>query len=451
MKNISPFQIGVFVLCGVGILFAVLIFSGKIPLGEKSAQKITGNIVVWGELPRDAVMPMIEVLRKTYKEVTVNYEEKEPETFQSQFVEALASGSGPDLVVITPSTIIQNKNKLFPVPYASLPEATFRSTFIDSGSVYLADTGVLAFPLTIDPLVMYYNKDMLSSAFKVRPPETWDEIIALNKVITQQDDAGRLSVETVALGTFDNITNAKDLIALMIFQAGNKIVDFDSKTKKYISVFGQGAVGGISPVAQAIGFYTSFANSANSERYSWTPALPKDKNQFIAGNLAIYFGYASELLEIREKNPNLNFDIAMMPQRTSSPTKMTFGNISGIGIVKASKNIPVALLVAQQLAGKDALTAYLTYDPTAVPARKDMIEPGIAQDDARKALIYKSAIIARTWVDPDARQTTALFRRFIEQINAGTATPEAIISPGESLLGSILQKMQPATTGSDGL
>ena len=450
MKNISPFQIGVFALCGLGIILAVLIFSGKIPLGEKSAQKITGTITIWGELPRDAVGPMIEVVRKTYKEVTVNYEEKDSETFQSEFIEALASGNGPDLVIITPSDIVQNKNKLFPIPYTSLPEATFRETFIDSGAVYLADTGVLAFPVVVDPLVMYYNKDMLSSAFKVRPPETWDEVIALNKIITQKDDAGRLFVETVALGTFDNIVNAKDLIALLIFQAGNKMVDYDSATKKYISVFAQGS-GGVYPVAQAIDFYTSFANSTNSDRYSWTPTLPKDKNQFLAGNLAMYFGYASEIVEIREKNPNLNFDIALMPQRTSSPTKMTFGTISGVAIVKASKNVPVALLVAQQLVTKEALTAYLTFDPTAVPARKDMISPAVTQEDARKALIYKSAIISRTWADPDARQTTALFKRMIDQINAGTTRSEEIISPGQSLLSSILQKMQPATTAPDAL
>ncbi len=442
MKNFSPFQIGVFVLCGAGILFAVLIFSGKIPLGQNATQNISGNITVWGALPRDAISPMIETMRKAYKDVTVLYEEKDPLVFQSEFVEALASGVGPDLVIITPSDIIQNKNKIFPVPYTSLPESVFRGTFVDTGSVFLADTGVLAFPLVIDPMIMYYNKDMLSSAFTVRAPETWDDIIALNKVVTQKDSAGRLATETVALGTFDNITHAKDIIATIIFQAGNKIVDFDIKTKKYMSVFGQGTAEGVSPVAQALGFYTSFANSADADHYSWAPTLPRDKNQFLAGNLAIYFGYASELLEIREKNPNLNFDLALMPQRAKSPLKITYGKISGVSVVKSSKNIPVALIVAQQLAGKDAMVAYLNYDPTVVPARKDMLEPGITQDDARKALLYKSATIARTWVDPDARQTTALFKRFIDQINAGLAVPAAIIGPGESLLSSVLQKLQ---------
>ena len=442
MKNFSPFQIGVFVLCGAGILFSVLIFSGKISVGQKSIQKVAGSITVWGTLPRDAVDPMIEVFNKTYKEVSVTYSEKDPAVFQSEFVEALASGNGPDLITITPSNIIQNKNKLFVVPYASLPEATFRTTFIDTGSVYLADTGVLAFPLIIDPMIMYYNKDLLSSAFSVRPPENWDELVALNKVITKKDDAGRLMTETVALGTFDNITNAKDLIALMILQAGNKIVDFDRATKKYISVFGQSSGNGVSPVAQAIKFYTSFANVADNDHYSWAPTLPKDKTQFIAGNLATYLGYASELVEIRQKNPNLNFDITLMPQRASSPVKMTYGNITGIAVVKASKNPTLALLVAQQFASKDAIMAYLNYDPTAVPARKDLLEQGAIQDDARKSLLYKSAIIARSWVDPDARQTTDLFKKFIDQINAGLAVPEAIISPGESLLSSILQKTQ---------
>ena len=446
MKNISPLQIGVFVACALGILFAVLIFSDKIPVGKSSEQKITGSVSVWGTLPYSAVSAALESLRKTYKDVTVTYSEKEPAEMQSEFVDAVAAGEGPDLVFITPADVLQYKNKLMTVPYASLPEATFRGTFIDQGSLFLDTAGVIAFPLFVDPMVMYYNRDMITSAFVIDPPKTWDDLIELNKKVTVRDDAGRLLVQTTALGTFDNITHAKELITLLMLQAGNKLVAFDSVQKKYISVFADTPPGGVSPVVNALAFYTRFANSADTNYYSWNTTLIKDREQFIAGNLATYFGYASEMVDLRKRNPNLNFDIAMMPQRAQSPIKMTYGNLYGVAVVKASKNTTLALMMAQQFAGKEAIAAYLANDPTFVPARKDMLAT-VSTDNARQALLYNSAIIARSWIDPDKNQTSALFQKTINQINAGSATPESILSPMNSLLTSLLQKLQKSPTG----
>ncbi len=442
MKNFSIFQIVVFVLCGAGVLFGVLIFSGKIPVGQGSSKvSVSGTVTIWGVLPYDAMNAMKETLRKNYKEVTVNYVEKEAETFQSELIDALASGGGPDLIVITPAGIIQNKNKLFTVPYASLPDTTFRTTFTDQGSLFLSNEGTLAFPLLIDPMIMYYNRDLLTSSFVVKPPVTWDDVVTLNKVVTRKDDAGRLATETVALGTFDNITHAKDIISLLIFQAGNKIVDLDPISKKYVSVFGDALGDGVSPVANGVGFYSSFSNPSDADHYSWNPTLPRDKDQFIAGNLAVYFGYASELVGIRQKNPNLNFDVSLMPQRAKSPVKMTYGMMHGVAITKSSKNRGLALAVAQQLATDEAVTAYLAVDKTFVPARRDMLSR-TASNDARQALFYNSAIISRSWIDPDATATTALFKKSMNQINAGTLTPAAIIPPMNSLLSSTLQKLQ---------
>jgi len=442
MKNFSPFQIAVFVLCGAGMVFAVLIFSGKIPVGQGSSQvSVSGTVTIWGTLPYDAMNAMKDTMRASYKNVTVNYVEKEPEVFQAELIDALASGEGPDLIIVTPADIIQDKNKLFAVPFASLPEATFRSTFIDQGSLFISNEGTLAFPLVIDPMVMYYNRDVLTSAFVVTPPATWDDVVKINKVVTKKDDVGKLAVETVALGTFDNITHAKDLMSLLIFQAGNKIVDFDTVSKKYVSVFGNANSDGTSPVANGLGFYSSFSNPSDTDHYSWNPTLVNDKDQFISGNLAIYFGYASELLGIRQKNPNLNFDISLMPQRARNSVKITYGMMHGIAVIKSSKNLTLALTTAQQLATKEAVAAYLYVDKTLVPARRDMLAD-IPSDNARQALFYNSAIISKSWIDPDPTATTALFKKSMNQINAGTLTPPAIIPPMNSLLSSTLQKLQ---------
>jgi hypothetical protein len=58
-KGLSMFQIGIFIACAAGIVFAILIFSGKIPLGEtKTTQTLKGSVVIWGTLPGDSVRAM---------------------------------------------------------------------------------------------------------------------------------------------------------------------------------------------------------------------------------------------------------------------------------------------------------------------------------------------------------------------------------------------------------
>jgi ABC-type glycerol-3-phosphate transport system substrate-binding protein len=120
-KGLSMFQIGIFIACAAGIVFAILIFSGKIPLGEtKTTQTLKGSVVIWGTLPGDSVRAMTDQIRQTYKEVNFSYSQKKPETFQLDLVNALASGVGPDLVFISPAEVIQNKDRLLEIPYASL-------------------------------------------------------------------------------------------------------------------------------------------------------------------------------------------------------------------------------------------------------------------------------------------------------------------------------------------
>lgn len=440
-KGLSIFQIGIFIACAAGIVFAILIFSGKIPIGETTTtQTLKGNIAIWGTLPGDSVRAMTDQLHQTYKDVNFSYSQKKPETFQLDLVNALASGVGPDLVFISPAEVIQNKDRLLEIPYTSLPQATFQNAFTDQGSLFLTSTGVLGLPFVVDPLVMFYNRDLVAGSFTVNPPKTWDELVALNKKVTVKDDAGKLVTETAALGTFDNITHAKEIIAALILQTGNKIVAWDPYTKKYVSKFSQADNAGNSGVANALSFYTAFANVNDADRYSWNGSLPMDKDQFIAGKLATYFGYASELEGIRQKNPNLNFEVSVFPQRSQGSLKATYGKMTALAVIKVSKNIPLAVAMAQQITGKDPVTQYLAYETTVIPARRDMVT--LDSEDAHKTLFNKSAIIAQGFLDPDQVQTTALFKKFIDQINSGIAQPSAILSPGDSLLSGILQKAQ---------
>lgn len=442
MKQGTPIvQIVLLSVFGLAVVFAMLIFSGKIPLGgAKSQQSLSGSLVVWGTLPTGDVVNSFSAVNATYKDVRMDYSEKDPKTFQSDLVNALASGTGPDIVMISPSDVVTNHDRLSAVPFASLPESVFKDTFIDQGSLFVDDTGVLAFPFVVDPLVMFSNRDMLSSAFVVAPPRTWDELVSMNQKISVRDDGGALSAQTVALGSYDNVTHAKDVLAMLINQAGNSIVAWDAAQKKYVSKFSETDGKGVSGVVNALAFFMSFSNPSDAAHYSWNPSLPSDRDQFVSGRLAFYFGYASEIESIRRRNPNLNFAVSMVPQRSGVPTKAAYGTMTGVAILKASKNQSLALAVAQALVSKDSISAYLGESPKYAPARRDMLAS--PSDDAVMTTIYNSAIISKSFLDPDPEKTSALFRKYVDQIRSGLSQPESIISAGNSLISDILEKAQ---------
>ena len=348
------------------------------------------------------------------------------------------------MITVSPDDVMRDKALLLEIPYASIPKATYQSTFVDQASQYLTDTGVLAFPLLIDPMVMYYNRDLLTSAFVTNVPATWDDVVALNKKLTNKDDAGAFKTETIALGAFDNIMHAKEIIEMLIFQAGNPIVKYDATLKKYVSVFADN-IGNTSPVASAIRFYTSFANPSDTDHYSWNASLGNNLDQFISGNLGIYLGFASEVAGIRAKNPNLNFDVAMVPERSQGTSKAVYGKMQGIGILKSSQNVAADVAAAQLFAQQSSVAALVAYDPSFTPARKDMLAD--VSIDSFQTTVNRSAIISRSFLDPDPVQTAAFFRNYIGQVNSGAAVPEAILSPGNSLLSGILDSIQKQSSG----
>ncbi len=447
MKNFSPFQIGVYTVCVIGIIFAVLVFSGKIPLGQSSTTSVAGTVTLWGTLPADAMNQAFATTSGTYPDLHVVYDQKDPATMQSDFVNALASGKGPDLILVTPADVVRNSDKLLTIPFASLPEQTYVNTFVDEGSLFLNNQGTVALPLFTDPMVMYYNRDLLTSAFAVAAPKTWDDVVALNKKMTVKDDAGTLSTETVALGTYNNIAHAKEMLALLSFQVGNPLVKLDPTLNKYMSQFATVDSSTGASVATAFSFYSQFANPTDADHYSWNESLPLDTTQFIAGKLGIYFGYASELGSLRAKNPNLNFGVAMMPQSAHFPNKVTYGQMYGVAVTKISPNQSLAVLVANQMATQAFITAYSTLDTTYAPARKDMLSADTS-GDAIKTLVYNSAIISHNWLDPDPDQTATLFKSYVTNINAGTVQATGLLSDGNSLVQGILDSFQTSSTPS---
>ncbi len=409
------FQIVLLSVFGLGVVIALGIFAlNKGTTTNTDPTVLSGNLTVWGTLPYRDMKDLLDGLSTVHKDLRVTYTEKKPATFDTDLVNAFASGIGPDIFMITPENIIKQRSRLLTIPYTSFPQKTFKETFADQVKLFMLPDGIVGFPMLIDPLVMYVNRDILSDNFIVSPPKTWEELIDRNAVLTKKSDTGVLQSSMIAMGTSNNITHLPEIITTLILQTGDPITTIVPQTGKLQVTLGSAEYSNLA--SNVFGFYTSFADPT-SDQYSWNNGLENDLKLFTAGKLAFYIGLASELPTIAEKNPNLNMDITYIPSLKTGGKKMVYGDMYGWGINKFSKNTNLAVRVLPEMTSNQFIANYISTNYIA-PARRDLLANPPA-DDAVRGLIYNSAIISGNFWNPDKSVTTSVLRETIAGINSG--------------------------------
>lgn len=429
--------IGIFVVL---LIFGFLGFSGNLPLPGGKEDINYGTVTIWGTLPRDVMSRLIGDTLSKDTHVKINYSEKKKETFNSDFVESLARGNGPDLVLLPQDRIPKAIDKLSLIPYTAMSERDFKNTFIQEGEMFLRPGGIAAMPFSIDPIVMFWNRDLFTNALVVSPPSLWTEFYDLVPKITIRDDQGNVTRSLVSFGEYGNVSHAKEIISLLMMQAGSPIVSYQNGAATSALLISTEGTGSESPVAAAIRFYTEFSKPGK-DAYSWNRSLPFSRSMFESGDLALYFGYASEYKEISSKNPHLNFDVAMVPQAGTDAkagkglSKLTFGQMQGIAIVKSSKNQAGAQYVALLISSKDAIAPYTVLSGLP-PVRRDLV--AVRPSDAVQSIFYDSALISRGWYDPSSDDSNALFRGMIDDITSGRTLISEALSAADGGMGRLL-------------
>jgi len=434
MKDNSIFQ---YVVLGAFIFFIVV---GAIVFATyksgSSTSKTQISITLWGSIPQNIFTPFVANYTRNLlgtDKFVVNYVEKDSSVLDADLVEALASGDGPDAIVLPQNLILRYLNKVYTVPFTTLPERTYLDTYAQISKKYLTSNGVLALPFQVDPLIMYWNRDTFSALGITKPPATWAEIIALTTKVNKIDQNKNILETAVALGEYQNINNAKEILSTMLLQLSNPIVSLDSGVAA--STLSGSSLNKTSSAEQVLQYYTSFSNPTQTN-YSWNRSLTSSLNAFASGDLAVYFGLASEYTKIRNKNPNLNFDVAMMPQVQDTKIKTTFGNIYGFAILKSAKDPASTYSVISQLSSADAVSSWPETYPF-VSARNDVLGLSTA-NSAVKDVFNKSAIIADTWLDPNSQQTSNIFQEMVESYTTSRATLDGAIGTADSELGALL-------------
>jgi len=429
----SKFQIivlAIFIVCiGIGIaVFATY-------RGNKNANTELAQITVWGTFPAETFNKYIAEINQTLASpMKVSYVQKTPSTFSGDFIAALARGAGPDGILIPADMLMPHFDKLTLIPYTALPQRTFMDSYIGEGQIYLTSDGIRAIPFIVDPLVMYWNKDMYGTAGIATYPKSWDEFKGLNKKLTVKDENGNIRKSAIAMGDFTNVVNSREILGTLLLQLGSQVTSFDQNGRFESALIASDK----SNPTGAVNFFTQFVNP-NNENYSWNRGMNDSRTAFLSGTLATYFGFASELQSLRAKNANLNFDVAQIPQSKTNGVKTTYGKIYGLSIVRTSakqNDVYQSYAIITNPTNLKKLSE-MTY----LPSVNTSVIAGGSQDPYI-TIFNQAALIARSWFDANASESNKIFGNMINAVTSGAKNTAEALNDANDAYNVVLRQAQ---------
>ena len=433
MQQMRPFQIvflAVFAILAVAGLYFFATFKGI------NGSNNVGALTVWGTLPQNAITPALDELKQTHQEFSkVQYVERQAETFDADVADALASGSGPDVIIITEEQLITERSKLTLIPFKTLPERTYKDSYISIGELFLTAEGTYGIPFLVDPLVLYYNRPALSKAGYAQAPSTWEEVLGATPSLTQKSGS-TISKSAIALGTYENNRNARAIISLLLLQSGNSVSSNGSRGVESTLMTGGGTGTGASPAESAINFYTQFADPAKIV-YSYNRGLPDARKTFIAGDTAMYIGFASEYAFLKASNPNLDFDMTAIPAPQTASSRVDYAHVYAFAIPKNAKNQTGSYTVASALAGEGVVKTAAARVGIA-PALRSLLSS--RTDSANADVYYPLTLISKAWLSPAPAVTDRIFAGMITNVISGSLSVKEALQNADNSLNAALAR-----------
>ena len=140
MGQTSRFQLILLAFFVIFIIAGVLVFSLYQGLNSKEREQV----LLWGTIPESLFRAVAETDEYKATGIKVFYVEKNADSFESEFVNALAEGRGPDLILMPHDLLQQESKKLSIIPSSVFGEREYRDLFVEGSEIFLEADGVLA-------------------------------------------------------------------------------------------------------------------------------------------------------------------------------------------------------------------------------------------------------------------------------------------------------------------
>ncbi|MFA5133383.1 MAG: extracellular solute-binding protein [Patescibacteria group bacterium] len=440
-------------------ILAALTMSGA--LCKTTSKEITEatkpvQLVYWRVFDdSDAFTDLIAEYNKVHPNVNITYRKLRYDEFEKKLLEAMAEDRGPDIFSIHNTWVRGYQSKLLSLPESiSLPYRTIQGTikkdvvwemqnkkslslrdlktqFIDQvyDDVVLPEANekgtankIYGLPLSVDTLVLFYNKELLNAAGIPEPAKDWQTLQEQVKKLTKQNTEGDIITSGIAMGAANNVDRAMDILSVLMMQNGTKMAnDGGAATFNVLPEELQGRTS--PPGIEALTFYTDFA-SPQKEVYSWNETMPNSLDAFIQGKAAYMLSYSYNLPIIRARAPKLNFGVAKIPQ-ISGNKEINYANYWVETVSKKTIHPNEAWDFIQFIANTQNVEKYLT------KTKKPTALRSLVQKQSEDIDLYpfvSQLLTAKSWYKgKNATAAEDAMKQMITEVIRGTYTiPEAI-------------------------
>src|SRR3989344_5530617 len=433
--RISLFQgilIGVF---GLGALIGLFVFA---TYSGSGGARMIGPVIIWGTLPKANIQSTLTALAQTNETLkNVSYVQKSPATLPTELASVIATGAPPDLVLASQEELHTLAKFITPIAPATLSASAFTNAFIEGGGIFTAPFGAGFYggPFLIDPLVLFSNRSILSSLGIARAPATWEALTGLVPNVAILTPSRQITRGLIALGAYSNVHGARAILSTLFLQTGIPLSVYATDGSLAANLDSD-TTDGVPPGQSVLGFYTQFADPSKVS-YTWNPSLPDSQQSFLAGDLALYLGYASEARFLTSANPNLNFVVTPIPQPATATVKSTYGLIYAFMIPRGAKNTAGAYQVAVLFTNSAEQTAFASATGLAPATLNALVAmPG----SPVAAVAYDEALYTRGWLSPMPADTDQVFSGMIGNVISGRSLPATALVSAEQSLSALLQQ-----------
>lgn len=330
LKKILAIFIGLLVVIG---FMAIIIF---VALPNFSKNSLGGQVTLtyWGLWEDKKIMQaVISDFERENPNIKIDYSKQDINQYRNRLLTRTNNGTGPDIFRFHNTWYPMISSILLPLPSDTISKDEFLRTFYPVAQKDLIKNGAIyGIPLEIDTLALFINNQLFQSAGLSRPV-TWNDFINNARAMTVKDENGKIKTAGAAMGTYENVIHAPDILSLLFIQNG---VDFNN------------IEGSSDKIQGALSFYTSFTTDENNV---WDNTLDSSLLAFSKGNLGMFLGYSWDYFTIKQFNPDLSFQVVPVPQLPNQ--NITLASYWAEGVSSKSKYQKEALLFMKFLAKKD--------------------------------------------------------------------------------------------------
>ncbi|MEI6811064.1 MAG: ABC transporter substrate-binding protein [Candidatus Nomurabacteria bacterium] len=407
------------ILIGSGVfaaLLAILIFSGRLPIGSSTSNAPVGDVNMWGVFPDSEMSEIIQPFNAKAKTYRINYTYVSSVDFERKLVEALASGVGPDIILAPYQIILSQQARILPYPAASFSETAYKNTYINGAGVFWTPFGALALPVAVEPMVLFFNRTLFAKHGVLMPPTYWDELTTIVPKLTVDDGNGNFFESGIALGTF-TVPYMKDIIMASVTQLKQTPVlsgynNDGTISYSFLANTPLTETSQVQPLSMIMRFITEFSDPMKTT-YSWNQFTGNAVDAFIAEKLAMYIGFAGELPVLRSQNPKMDIEMSFLPQARDYGTFSTGMRLYGIATMRQTKNQAGAYAVEYAFSGLE-WSPQLANIVGALPAVTSYLNtPGLNE------VLKNSLLIAHGWYDINVASSDGFMSLMFDSIISG--------------------------------